>query len=547
MNRGLWPMPLPVIIPCLTLIYLFTNFSRTKIKVCQNQIKISMTKKVQLLLFCIFCFVFSLQAQQLRSKTTATTVIKAGTSKLTGSIKSPNVSNKDSLYVHLLVPNPISGEFVRYKTLVDQSGKFTFNAPIETTISLARLHTDLNMEQYLLVKLINDGVTNLNVTYNADDEIEKINVTPAANKNDMTEGLEVYNKMMAYKSGRAPEQLYNKSTAYFLDYAKTIFLGRTTVLKNDTLLSKELKEMLFKDARLYIYGRHVLDYKAEMMFNYNNTSDDKSKNPDIQKIDKTYFRFLKEFNLNDPQYLQCFTFLEFQKQILENETIGIPKIRESSIPSWLASVKTILADLVGFNKGPYYDILVANAYARQLTEEIRPLSEKQKKNITAYWKNGEIAKILLRKNQQVVELNKAKSAVVVNDISSVPADKVMETIISKYKNKVVLIDLWATWCIPCLNAMERFRSAKGEFLGKDVVFVYLTDPSSPRKLWEEKIKGIGNEHYYLTAAQWKYIMDHFGFEAIPSYLLYDKKGELITKFTAFPENARVTAMINSLL
>ncbi|MDB5019565.1 MAG: hypothetical protein JWQ28_692, partial [Pedobacter sp.] len=269
--------------------------------------------------------------------------------------------------------------------------------------------------------------------------------------------------------------------------------------------------------------------------------------PDIRNIDRSYFRFLKDFNLNDLQYLYCSTFPEFQKTILQNENLGLPVIGESTIPSWLAKVKVILADLVGFDKGQYYDILAANAYARQLNEEVKPLTKRQKENIVKYWKQGEIAKILFRKNRQVIELDKVKSAAVVNEISSVPVDKLVETITSKYKNKVVLVDLWATWCAPCLNAMQRFKSTKSEFLHKDVVFVYLTNSSSPRNLWEEKIKGIGNEHYYLTDAQWEYIMNHYGFDAIPSYLLFNKEGALINKFTAFPENDKVKGMINRLL
>src|SRR5690606_10523596 len=118
--------------------------------------------------------------------------------------------------------------------------------------------------------------------------------------------------------------------------------------------------------------------------------------------------------------------------------LGIPVIGESDIPSWLASVKGILADLVGFDEGPYYDILAANAYGQQLNEQLEPLTDKQKEHIADYWKNGEIAKILFRKNQQVIELNKVKSPVVLNDISTVPEDMAMETIVvSKYKNQVV--------------------------------------------------------------------------------------------------------------
>ena len=178
---------------------------------------------------------------------------------------------------------------------------------------------------------------------------------------------------------------------------------------------------------------------------------------------------------------------------------------------------------------------------------MKPLRKKKKENIIHYWKNGEIAKILFRKNEQVIELEKVKSPVVVNDISTVAEDKVIETILSKYKDKVVFIDLWATWCAPCLEAIKQFRVTKGDFRDKDVVFVYLTNGSSPRKLWEEKIKGIGDEHYYLTKDQWSYMMDHFGFEYIPSYLLFNKEGLLINRFSSFPGSDVVKEAIDNLL
>jgi hypothetical protein len=78
-------------------------------------------------------------------------------------------------------------------------------------------------------------------------------------------------------------------------------------------------------------------------------------------------------------------------------------------------VKVVLSDLVGFNDGPYYNILAANANGKQLTEEIKPLTEKQKERIVNYWRNGEITKILFRKNKEVIELSRLKSLTVIND------------------------------------------------------------------------------------------------------------------------------------
>lgn len=473
--------------------------------------------------------------------------IKGGNSKITGKIMVPNDTRKNNVFITIGVPHPISGEYVKYKAIVDLSGNFTVDVEVETDISIIGVSISLNPYKPLLVKLKSGGVTNIDIAYNSNFDIESIDVKPTMNKNDMTRGLMVIDKMIEYRPDRVPKPLYDKSTDYFLNYAKTGLSERLGILQNDTLISKELKEVLSKDFKLLIYTTYVFNYEGEMIRNYRNTNGDKDKIPNIQKIDKSYFRFLRDFKLNDPEYLLCTTFPQFQNEILQNEKLGLPTIGESDIASWLTRVKVILSDLVGFDNGSYYDILAANAYARQLNEEARPLTEKQKENIEKYWKNGEIAKILFRKNQKIFELNKIKSPTVVNDISLVSDDKFIQVILSKYKGKVVFVDLWATWCTPCLDAMQQFKSAKNEFRGKDVVFLYLTNSSSPKKLWEEKIKGIGDEHYYLNDSQWEYLMKHYGFEAIPSYLLFNKEGMIINKFTAFPGSNQVKEMIKVLL
>nr|AUN37895.1 thiol:disulfide interchange protein tlpA [uncultured bacterium] len=507
-----------------------------------------MTTKTLLQRYWMFCLLFLLLPKLSFGGELDTPTIVAGTSKITGRIISPNDKIENNIFIKFMVPHPISGEYVEYKAFVDKSGRFSIDVNVETTISLIGLITSLDPKKSLLVKLTSGNVTNIDITYNSSFDINTIQVTPSMSQSDITQPMDVIVKMITYRSNRAPQPLYNKTPQYFLNWVKTPLDERLEIVKNDSLISKDLKPVLFKDYRLFYYDTFIFDYEKEMDLNYQNTNNgDNSKKPDFQKIDRSYYRFLNDFNLNDSQYLICSTFLMFQKTLLQNEIVGLPLIEETDIPSWLAKVKVILADLVGFNDGPYYDILVANAYARQLNEEVRPLSEKQKENITNYWKDGEIAKILFRKNQQVVELNKAKTAVVVNDIASVSKDKVIEAILLKNKGKVVFIDLWATWCGPCLKAMNDFRSTKGEFHDKNVAFVYLTNGSSPKKLWEEKIKGIGGEQYYLNSTQWEFVMDQFQFEYIPSYLLYNKEGVLINKFSAFPGNEEVKSMINGLL
>ena len=105
----------------------------------------------------------------------------------------------------------------------------------------------------------------------------------------------------------------------------------------------------------------------------------------------------------------------------------------------------------------------------------------------------------------------------------VAAGKLLDAILSNYEGEVVLVDFWATWCVPCLNAMAQMEPLKNGRL-KDVRFVYITSGTSPKAKWEEMIPEVKGDHYYLTDNQLSAIYSRIGSNAFPTYLVVGKDG-----------------------
>lgn len=50
-----------------------------------------------------------------------------------------------------------------------------------------------------------------------------------------------------------------------------------------------------------------------------------------------------------------------------------------------------------------------------------------------------------------------------------------------------------------------------------------------------------------SVQEWEYVMSHFGFDYIPSYLVYDSNGTLMHKISSFPGTAEIRTILNNLL
>jgi|GEM_PF-388483 len=484
------------------------------------------------------------------SAQSGTPVLKAGTVNISGEVTIPGAIKKDSVWLFLKIPQPFTGEVGLYKTLLDSNGRFVLRVNTETNVSRCAVSTDININNQVTILLKNGHENKISVNYSDEGIINKVKAGDSAGftEAELIQSLNKFNEMISERSGKPIERLYNKEYSAFIDHANEVLQRKRTVLDKPPLLSEKMKEIIFRDYSLAVYYNHVFDYQGEMVLNYNNTNNNKM--PDSSEIKKPVrndYSFLKNLDLGNPLYLYCFSYPTFTQELLLNSTLNIPRIQDTPIREWTKNVNEILGQLIGFDQGLFYDMLVSNAYAMQFELELKPLTAKQIENIKSYYKNGDLEKILLRRNQEIIQKAMLKERLVVNNTPDVSPEGLMSAIISRYKGKVVIVDFWATWCVPCLEAIKESRELKKQLVDKGVVFIYIGDASSPRGLWEKRIQGIGGQQYYLTSKESKYLLGSFNFEGIPSYLIFNKEGVLKEQFTGYLGNEVMQKRIEAML
>ncbi|MCB1097686.1 MAG: TlpA family protein disulfide reductase [Verrucomicrobiae bacterium] len=118
--------------------------------------------------------------------------------------------------------------------------------------------------------------------------------------------------------------------------------------------------------------------------------------------------------------------------------------------------------------------------------------------------------------------------------------------LSDFKGKVVLVDVWATWCGPCKTQIPHLKKLEEDFTGRDVVFIsYSVDAIADLEKWksmvaDEKLGGvqlIGSEDFKSP------ICVDYKIKAIPRFLLFDKSGNIISIDAPRPSDSKLKALI----
>ena len=118
-------------------------------------------------------------------------------------------------------------------------------------------------------------------------------------------------------------------------------------------------------------------------------------------------------------------------------------------------------------------------------------------------------------------------------------EQILRKIIEPWKGKIILIDVWGTWCGPCKEALKHSQELYERMKSYDMFFLYMANNSNEiswkNVINEYNVTGENVGHVNLPADQQSAVEDFLKVNSYPSYFLIDREGHLL-EVNADPRN-----------
>ena len=182
------------------------------------------------------------------------------------------------------------------------------------------------------------------------------------------------------------------------------------------------------------------------------------------------------------------------------------------------------------------DISKAQQLCAQIEMLCAPLTESQLALAEQIQRPGIRQKVLSLNDQycalQQRDIRGGQSLRANSDVADMSdGEKILRKIIEPYRGRLILLDVWGTWCGPCKEALSHSKEEFERLKDYNLVYLYLANRSSDES-WKNVIKEydlMGDDivHYNLPADQQSAIENFLNVHAFPTYKLIDRDGTVL--------------------
>lgn len=121
-----------------------------------------------------------------------------------------------------------------------------------------------------------------------------------------------------------------------------------------------------------------------------------------------------------------------------------------------------------------------------------------------------------------------------------------KTSLESLKGKFIYIDVWATWCGPCVAEIPALKAVEKEYHGKNIEFVSISiDDKKDFEKWkkmvtDKELKGI----QLFADNDWKSdFVKNYAIDGIPRFILLDTEGKIVNADAPRPSDAKLKELL----
>ncbi len=119
--------------------------------------------------------------------------------------------------------------------------------------------------------------------------------------------------------------------------------------------------------------------------------------------------------------------------------------------------------------------------------------------------------------------------------------------LSDLKGKYVYIDIWATWCNPCIGEIPALKKLEKKFKDKNIEFVSIS-LDNKKETWQKYIEKNDMNGIQLFAGKGETkFSKYYKYSSIPRFILIDKETKVVMYNAYRPSDERMAKKLESLL
>ncbi len=125
-----------------------------------------------------------------------------------------------------------------------------------------------------------------------------------------------------------------------------------------------------------------------------------------------------------------------------------------------------------------------------------------------------------------------------------------KTKLEDLRGKYVYIDVWATWCGPCIAEIPHLKKVEEKYHGKNIEFVSISvDTEKDYEKWKKMVvsKELGGIQLFADKNWNSDFIKAFGINSIPRFLLIGPDGKVVKADAARPSSSQLIELLDSLL